>query len=132
MPTLSPEEGLGAALHKEAAQPNTEAAAIEAAKNEEFLGWKAESDKLDSHQNRDLRRIFAHKVFGLVSLWLVFVCLALLLSGIEFHHCPIHLLHFAFRLSDTVLVALISATAIFGLLGVILDGLFRHRRHKED
>lgn len=101
-----------------------------------FLEYRMKNnDFLNAEQNRTLRKELSSKVYKLVCYWLGFVCLVVFLTGVKTLKTVkliafIYIPRFSFELSDSVLIALISATAIIGLLGIILSGLFKVEEEK--
>lgn len=76
---------------------------------------QAEEQISDSRQNRAQRKEYAGKIFWLVCAWLAMLTLLVGLSGTPY-----------LRLSDTVLVALISGASIniIGLMVIVANYLF--------
>jgi len=80
---------------------------------EEDRGKRLTNDAFQD--NIELRRRFANKCYDMVSFWIQGTIFLVFLSGCKF---------LPFRLSDSVLIALISGTVIIGPLMVVVRNLF--------
>ena len=82
---------------------------------EDYTAGQQEAARLKQlEQNIDERKKYANRIFYLVCSWLVFVGVLVLLNGVQ--GCVASI---PFRLSDAVLIALITTTTI-NVIGVFL------------
>lgn len=78
------------------------------------------------------RKKYANKIFWMISVWLVAVFLLLILCGVEHWRCCGNEM-FSFKLSDSVLLAIVGGTTanVLGLFIVVANYLFPNTKHQK-
>lgn len=87
---------------------------------------RANEELKDLRQDRDERKSYAHKLYWLVLIWLLTILWIILLQGAG----NIPFIGTTFKLSDTVLITLITTTTanVAAFFLVVVKYLFRSRR----
>ena len=115
-----PDLGLVRADEPEGTDQQTENLYDEEAKSLENDRLRAEVD--DLVQDREQRKTYGNRLFGLVVVWLIVIGLVILLHGFTF---------IPFELSVAVLTTLIGSTtvSVLGLFAIVANYLFPKRAH---